>query len=165
MEDVQIIDLYWQRDESAISETDSKYGRFCQKLAMNILHSFQDSEECVSDTYGKCWDTMPPQRPMSLRAYLGTIIRNLSISRYRASHAQKRFGGAEVLLSELAGFTLEHTETLEFSFTVDSAAQVQNLLSMTPHFWRISKEGAARLSAVETLTDTAQVIFNLYRKE
>ena len=102
MEDVQIIDLYWQRDESAIRETDSKYGRFCQKLAMNILHSFQDSEECVSDTYGKCWDTMPPQRPMSLRAYLGTIIRNLSISRYRASHAQKRFGGAEVLLSELA---------------------------------------------------------------
>jgi len=101
MEDVQIIDLYWQRDESAITETDNKYGRFCQKLAMNILHSFEDSEECVSDTYGKCWDTMPPQRPMSLRAYLGTIIRNLSISRYRASHAQKRFGGAEVLLSEL----------------------------------------------------------------
>ena len=101
MEDVRIIDLYWQRDESAISETDSKYGRFCQKLAMNILHSFQDSEECVSDTYGKCWDTMPPQRPGSLRAYLGTIIRNLSISRYRAAHAQKRFSGAEVLLSEL----------------------------------------------------------------
>ena len=71
----------------------------------------------------------------------------------------------KVLHSELAGFTLEYTETLEFSFTVDSAAQVQNLLSMTPHFWRISKEGAARLSAVETLTDTAQVIFNLYRKE
>lgn len=101
MEDIQIIDLYWQRDESAIAETDTKYGRFCQKLAMNILHSFQDSEECVSDTYGKCWDTMPPQRPMSLRAYLGAIIRNLSISRYRANHAQKRFAGAEVLLSEL----------------------------------------------------------------
>ena len=102
MDDTRIIDLYWQRDESAITETDHKYGRFCQKLAMNILHNFQDSEECVSDTYGKCWDTMPPQRPNSLRAYLGTIIRNLSISRYRASHAQKRFGGAEVLLSELA---------------------------------------------------------------
>jgi len=102
MEDVQIIDLYWQRSESAIAETDKKYGRFCHKLAMNILHSFQDSEECVSDTYGKCWNTMPPQRPMSLRAYLGTIVRNLSISRYRAGHAQKRFGGAEVLLSELS---------------------------------------------------------------
>ena len=102
MEDIQIIDLYWSRDEGAIRETDSKYGGFCHRLAMNILHSFQDSEECVSDTYGRCWETMPPQRPGSLRAYLGTIVRNLSISRYRAFHAQKRFGGAEVLLSELA---------------------------------------------------------------
>ena len=101
MEDIQIIDLYWQRDESAIRETDAKYGAFCHRMAMNILHSFQDSEECVSDTYTRCWDTMPPQRPGSLRAYLGTIIRNLSISRYRSHHAQKRFGGAEVLLSEL----------------------------------------------------------------
>ena len=102
MEDIQIIDMYWDRDEGAIRETDSKYGGFCHRLAMNILHSFQDSEECVSDTYGRCWDTMPPQRPMSLRAYLGAILRNLSISRYRAEHAQKRFGGAEVLLSELS---------------------------------------------------------------
>ena len=102
MEDLQIIDLYWQRDEQAIRETDGKYGPLCHRIAMNILSSFQDSEECVSDTYGRCWDTMPPQRPGSLRAYLGTIIRNLSISRYRASRAQKRFGGAEVLLSELS---------------------------------------------------------------
>ena len=102
MEDTQIIELYWQRDEGAIRETDTKYGAFCQRIAMNILSSFEDCEECVSDTYGRCWDTMPPQRPGSLRAYLGTIIRNLSISRYRASRAQKRFGGAEVLLSELS---------------------------------------------------------------
>lgn len=101
MEDARIIDLYWQRDEEAIRATDTKYGAFCHHIAMNILHSLQDSEECVSDTYGRCWDTMPPQRPGSLRAYLGTIIRNLSISRYRSAHAQKRFGGVEVLLSEL----------------------------------------------------------------
>lgn len=101
MEDAQIIDMYWLRDEYAIQATDDKYGAFCHRIAMNILHSFQDSEECVSDTYGRCWDTMPPRRPGSLRAYLGTIIRNLSISRYRAARAQKRFGGAEVLLSEL----------------------------------------------------------------
>ena len=102
MEDAQIIDMYWLRDEYAIQATDDKYGAFCHRIAMNILHSFQDSEECVSDAYGRCWDTMPPQRPGSLRAYVGAIIRNLSISRYRASRAQKRFGGAEVLLSELA---------------------------------------------------------------
>ena len=101
MEDLQIIDLYWQRDEQAIRETDGKYGPLCHRIAINILSSFQDSEECVSDTYGRCWDTMPPQRPFSLRAYVGRIVRNLSISRYRANHAQKRFAGAEVLLSEL----------------------------------------------------------------
>lgn len=101
MEDLQIIDLYWQRDEQAIRETDGKYGPLCHRIAMNILSSFQDSEECVSDTYGRAWDTMPPQRPDSLRAYLGRIVRNLSISRYRSIHAQKRGEGAEVLLSEL----------------------------------------------------------------
>lgn len=103
MEDTRIVELYWLRSEEAIRATDSKYGGFCHRMAMNILHSFQDSEECVNDTYSRCWDTMPPQRPASLRAYLGVIIRNLSISRYRAAHAQKRFSGAEVLLSELAG--------------------------------------------------------------
>jgi len=102
MEDAQIIDLYWQRDEDAICATDTKYGAFCHHIAMNILNSFQDSEECVSDTYARCWDTMPPQRPESLRAYVGAITRNFSISRYRACRAQKRFCGGDVLLSELA---------------------------------------------------------------
>ena len=101
MEDVQIIDLYWLRDQRAISETDRKYGRFCHSIAMNILRSFSDSEECVNDTYHRAWDTMPPQKPESLRAYLGRIVRNLSISRYRQLRAQKRFSGAEILLSEL----------------------------------------------------------------
>ncbi len=71
----------------------------------------------------------------------------------------------KVLHQELTGFTLETSETLEFTFTLDDARQVQNLLSMTPHYFRISKEGAARLAATTTLTDTAQVVFNLYRKE
>ena len=71
----------------------------------------------------------------------------------------------KVLHAELTGFRLERTETLEFSFSLDDHAQVQNLLSMTPHFWRISKDGAARLAAADHLDDTAQVIFNLYRKE
>ena len=102
MEDCQIIDLYWERNETAITETDTKYGSFCRRISTNILRNPWDSEECVSDAYARCWDTMPPQRPMSLRAYLGAILRNLSISRYRAEHAQKRFGGAEVLLSELS---------------------------------------------------------------
>lgn len=101
MEDIQIIKLFWRRDESAIAETDRKYGPFCHRIAMNILRSFQDSEECVNDTYQKTWETIPPQKPDSLRSYLGRIVRNFSISRYRNLHAQKRFSGLEVLLSEL----------------------------------------------------------------
>ena len=71
----------------------------------------------------------------------------------------------KTLHADLAGFALAQTETLEFSFSLDNAGQIQNLLSMTPHFWRISREGAQRLAAVTHLDDTAQVIFNLYRKE
>jgi len=71
----------------------------------------------------------------------------------------------KALHPELTGFTLEATETLQFSFSLDDPTQIQNLLSMTPHFWRISKEGAMRLQETTQLTDTAQVIFNLYRKE
>ena len=101
MEDTAIIDLYWARDEAAITETDRKYGALCRRLAFNILSSREDSEECVNDTWHRAWDTMPPQRPNSLRAYLGRIVRNLSISRLRQRNAQKRGGGYEVLLSEL----------------------------------------------------------------
>ena len=93
MEDSAIIDLYWLREERAIAESDQKYGRFCHQIARNILTIREDAEECVSDTWVKAWNTMPPQRPNSLKAFLG--------SRYRASRAQKRYGGMEILLSEL----------------------------------------------------------------
>ena len=71
----------------------------------------------------------------------------------------------KTLQPQLEGFALHHSETLEFDFSLDDPVQIGNLLSMTPHFWRISKEGAARLADTKTLTDTAQVVFNLYRKE
>lgn len=101
MEDLAIIELYWARDEAAIVQTDQKYGALCRRLAFNILSDHEDSEECVNDTWHRAWDTMPPQRPDSLRAYLGRIVRNLSISRLRQRTAQKRGGGASLLLSEL----------------------------------------------------------------
>ena len=101
MEDSAIVALYWQREERAIAETYQKYGRFCHQIARNILTIREDAEECVSDTWVKAWNTMPPQRPNSLKAFLGCIVRNLAISRYRSSRAQKRYGGMEILLSEL----------------------------------------------------------------
>ena len=100
MEDHQIIGLYHRRDETAISATDEKYGPYCRTIALNLLDSREDAEECVSDTWLAAWNRMPPDRPQSLRAFLGRVTRNLSISRWRAARAQKR-GGAEILLSEL----------------------------------------------------------------
>jgi len=101
MEDTAIIELYWARNEDALIQTDQKYGPMCRSLAFNILSDRQDSEECVNDTWHRAWDTIPPQRPDSLRAYLGRIVRNLSISRLRKRTAQKRGGGLDVMLSEL----------------------------------------------------------------
>ena len=101
MDDSAIIALYWSRDEGAISETQKKYGPYCRTIAMNILGSAEDAEECVSDALHSAWNAIPPQRPGSLSAFLGRIVRNLSISRRRHERAQKRFSGLDVMLSEL----------------------------------------------------------------
>lgn len=99
--DIQIIELYWNRDERAIAESNSHYGAYCGRIARNILSNYEDAEECVSDTWLRTWECVPPQRPNSLAAFFGRIVRNLSISRYRAYRAQKRFNGITILLSEL----------------------------------------------------------------
>jgi DNA-directed RNA polymerase specialized sigma24 family protein len=89
MEDLQIIELYNARIESAISETDTKYGRMLHGIAMNILSNHWDSEEIVNDTYSKAWNAIPPDKPNSLGAYLGRITRNLSINRWNEQRAKK----------------------------------------------------------------------------
>lgn len=101
MDDKQIIDLYFSREEQAIQETDYMYGSFCRRIAMNILSIREDAEECVNDTYFSVWSQIPPTIPESFKAFLGRITRNISISRFRAMRAKKRYNGAEVLLSEL----------------------------------------------------------------
>ncbi len=100
MDDSEIIRLFRERDERALQACGERYGAFCRRIAENILPA-EDAEECVNDTYHAAWNVMPPERPACLRAFLGRITRNLSISRYRREHAQKRFSGAETLLSEL----------------------------------------------------------------
>lgn len=83
MEDAKIIELYYARNEFAITETERKFGKMLFSIAMNILSSHEDSEETVNDTYGRAWNSIPPQKPESLGAWLGRITRNLSISRWR----------------------------------------------------------------------------------
>lgn len=101
MEDKEIIALYFDRDERAIRETADKYGDFCEGVAMGILGNRQDAEECVSDTYLRTWNSIPPKRPDSLKAFVGKIARNLSIDRLRHRHIARHDSDMEIMLSEL----------------------------------------------------------------
>ncbi len=98
MDDKKIIDLYWERSESAISETAKKYGRYCQAIAIHILHNPEDAEECVNDTYLKVWRAIPTLRPLKFSAFIGKITRNLSLNRYEYDRAKKR-GQSEMQLA------------------------------------------------------------------
>ena len=100
MEDEKIIALYWQRDQSAIDETDRKYGVQLRGLSYGILSDREDAEECVSDTYMAVWNSLPPQRPKRLRAYAAAIVRNLSLRRVRDRYSKKRGGGEVALVLE-----------------------------------------------------------------
>ena len=103
MEDSRIIELYWERSEEALTESERKYGRYCGSIAMNILGNREDTEECVSDTWLRAWNAIPPAKPVFLKAFLGKITRNLSFDRFRKLHREKRGGGSlDVVLDELA---------------------------------------------------------------
>ena len=93
MEDKDIVDLYWQRDEKAISETVEKYGRYCYSIAYNILSDNEDAEESVNDTYLNAWNSMPPHRPAVLSTFLGKITRFICLKKWRNKRTQKRGGG------------------------------------------------------------------------
>ena len=102
MQDEEIIQLYFKRDESAIAMTEKAYGKYCFSVAENILHNPQDSEECVSDTWLRAWQSIPPQKPLRFKLFLAKIARNLAFDRYRMRHAEKRSGDEmAVVLDEL----------------------------------------------------------------
>lgn len=103
MNDNQIIQLYWDRNEQAIEESHRQYGALCHTVAMNILSNIMDAEECVNDTWLKSWNTIPPKRPPNLCAFFCRITRNLSIDRYRQKYLTAvRGGGFDIALHEIA---------------------------------------------------------------
>ena len=111
MEDSAIVDLYWQRSDRAISETEKKYGAYCHRLAYSICGSEQDAEECVNDTWLRAWNAMPTERPRILSAFLGCLTRNAAIGRYREKHRRKRGGGETALaLDELSECLADATD-------------------------------------------------------
>lgn len=101
MEDERIIELYWARDEDAIRETASKYGKLLFHITGNILSSREDSEECVNDTYLGLWNAIPQERPSPLSVFAGRIARNLALKKYAYLRAEKRNPEAVCSLEEL----------------------------------------------------------------
>lgn len=133
MEDSKIIDLYWARKEQALAETDTKYGSYCRTIARNILRNFEDTEECVSDTWLHAWNSMPPQRPGILSAFLGRITRNLSFDRCKYQQAAKRGGGALPLALDELGECIPSAQRVEYALEQkELAAAIDRFLRTLP---------------------------------
>lgn len=103
MNDKEIIQLFFERDQRALSVTAKKYGNYCISIARNILGNKEDAEECVNDAYLSAWNSIPPTKPVIFSVYLGKITRNLAFNRYKHNHVIKRGSGEiPVVLDELA---------------------------------------------------------------
>ena len=128
MEDDRIVDLYWERSETAINETGNKYSRYCHSISFNILHNNEDADECVNDTYLRVWNAIPPKRPRCLATFIGKITRNLSLDKFKKYSAQKRgFGQTELVLSELG-------EVIPSLSNVEQETDEKELVGLLNHF-------------------------------
>ena len=128
MDDKQIIRLFFERSEQAITELSRKYGDLCFRIADSILNDRQDAEECVNDAYLGAWNSIPPQSPDPLRAYLCRIVRNHSLKKLRANTALKRGSQFEVSLDELADCIPDHSLDEQVSLN-ELTAQINAFLS------------------------------------
>ena len=147
MEDQQIVDLYWQRNEKALSQTQKKYGKYCHRIAYAILYSNEDAEECVNATYLRAWGAMPPARPSRLSTFLGKITRNLALDRLDKNTAQKRQGPIEVILDEWAecipdaDSTLDPTDKIALGDAINSflaSLDQRNRVMFMQRYWYAS---------------------------
>ena len=111
LEDEKIIELYWARHESAIDETDKKYRTFCMYISRNILNNISDAEECINDTWLAAWNTIPPERPVHLSAFLGKIVKNLSLKKFRYNNSGKRRNEVTVSIEEISESAVSISDT------------------------------------------------------
>lgn len=127
MEDKEIIDLYWNRKESAISETNEKYNPYCFRIAVSILGDSEDAKECVNDTWLKAWNSIPPNRPENLAAYLGKLARTTAIDCLRKKNRKQRGGTlTDIVLDELAE-CIPDMENVEKQIEEQELTQLINL--------------------------------------
>lgn len=128
MKDEEILDLYFDRDESAIEQTQQRYGKYCYSIAIHILHDNEDADECVNDTWMRAWNSIPPNRPDHLNIFLGTITRNISFDRWKKKKAAKRGNGEiELELDELS-------ECIPSGSSVEAEVEAKELTEMINQF-------------------------------
>ncbi len=137
MDDTRIVELYWERSQSAVEQTHLKYGKYCHTIAYNILYSNEDAEECVNDTYVRAWSAMPPHKPNNLSGFLGRITRNLALDRYDRRRAAKRSGNTELALEELAECIPNGESSLSVSDAVVLKDAINGFLASLPKNTRI----------------------------
>lgn len=114
MEDTELVELLWQKNSEALSWVEHTYGRLCRHIARTILHNPCDEEECINDAYLALWNSIPPNRPQHLGGYLGTLVRNACLDRYRRDHCQKRGNGqVEMAIEELSQCLPDKTKVEE----------------------------------------------------
>lgn len=129
MEDEKIVDLLWARSEFAIRELSKKYSGYCQKISFNILNSYDDSIECENDAYLALWNAIPPSRPHSLKAFLGKIVRNVSLVKYDYNNAQKRNSTFDAVLCELENFIASSENVEEIYEQGELAREINTFLT------------------------------------
>ena len=129
MDDRRIVELFLERSEEAILETDIKYGRYCHRIAFNVLGNDEDSEECVNDAYMRAWGSIPPNEPDSMASYIGRITRNLALDKLRQKQSDKRGNGdVPVVLDELAECVSGHDELERRQDSAEIAAAIDSFL-------------------------------------
>ena len=128
--DEEIVNLYFDRSEEAIAACQIKYGKSCHTVAYNILRSDEDAEECVNDTWLRAWNSIPPERPTRLGAWLSTVTRRLALTRYEKRTAAKRYGGLETSLDELSECVAAGSLTLADEVALSNA--INSFLASLP---------------------------------
>ncbi|MCI7758967.1 MAG: RNA polymerase sigma factor [[Eubacterium] saphenum] len=126
MDDEQIIELFFERNEAALSAVSQKYGRYCGIIVKNVIGSASDAEECVNDTLLDVWNSIPPNKPENLRTYVGKIARNNALDRLKRDTAKKRGGEMQAIVDELADFSSD--------YSVEAVAEQRELLAEINRF-------------------------------
>lgn len=170
MDDKRIVELYWERNEAAIRETDNRYGRYLWTIAYHVLADREDSDECVNDTYYKAWSLMPPNRPVILSSFLARIVRQSAIDCFRRRSAQKRIPSEYALtldeLAECVSGGEEPHQTAELNLLAQAVSDYLRSLpsqSRNAFLWRYYFADSIVQIAERLGTSESQVKSMLYR--